>query len=195
VSQAIVATDQKKSARLWHMIAQPHLSEAEYLEFEKTSLERHEFVDGTLRAMAGDKKQNNRVVRRLIRVLDVQAEARGCDVFFTVVKMRVAGGRYRYPDVVVTCELDADEYLIEAPCAVFEVLSDSTRDIDENEKLEEYLKIPSVQLYVLLRQDRPLAMVYARAEDGWHFSLLEDTGSFAVPCLDLTVRLEQLYKS
>jgi Uma2 family endonuclease len=176
------------------MIAPPRLTEAQYLELEKTSLERHEFVDGVPRPMESVKKQNNRMVGRLIRVLDARAEEKGCDVFFTVVKMRVPGGRYRYPDVVVTCEPESDAYLIEAPCAVFEVLSDSTRDVDENEKLEEYLKIPSVQRYVLLRQDRPLAMVYARAEDGWRFSLLEGEGSFDVPCLDLTVRLEEIYK-
>jgi Uma2 family endonuclease len=176
------------------MIAPPRLTEAEYLELEKTSLERHEFVDGVLHAMAGDKKQNNRVVGRLYRMLAARAEEKGCDVFFTVVKMRVSGGKYRYPDVVVTCEPESDEYLIEAPCAVFEVLSDSTKDVDENEKLEEYLKIPSVQRYVLLRQDRPLAMVYARAEDGWRFSLLEETGEFTVPCLELTLRLEEIYK-
>jgi Uma2 family endonuclease len=176
------------------MVSQPRLTEEQYLEFEKTSSERHEFVDGALQAMAGDKKQNNRVVGRLYRILAARAEEKGCDVFFTVVKMRVPGGKYRYPDVVVTCESENDEYLIEAPCAVFEVLSETTRDVDENEKLEEYLKIPSVQRYVLLRQDRPLAMVYARAEDGWRFSLLEQTGEFTVPCLDLTVRLEEIYK-
>jgi Uma2 family endonuclease len=176
------------------MVSPPKLTEAQYLELEKTSHERHEFVDGVLHAMTGDKKQNNRVVKRLIWVLDEKAEEKDCDVFFTVVKMRVPGGKYRYPDVVVTCEPESDEYLVEAPCAVFEVLSDSTRDVDENEKLEEYLKITSVQVYALLRQDRSLAMVYTRSAKGWDFALLENMGSFEVPCLDLTVRLEQLYR-
>ena len=105
--------------------------------------------------------------------------------------MRIPNGKYRYPDVVVTCEEDADEYLIQAPCAVFEVLSESTKDVDENEKLEEYLKIPSVDRYVLLRQDR--AMVYARDGSSWRFDLLSNTGSFEIPCLDLTIKLEDIY--
>jgi Uma2 family endonuclease len=176
------------------MIAEKKLSVEEYLALEQRSEVRHEFVDGVIHAMAGDKKQNNRVVRRLVRLLDAQAEAKNCDVFFTVVKMQIPNGRYRYPDVVVTCEEDADEYLIKAPCAVFEVLSDSTKDVDENEKLEEYLKIPSVQRYVLLRQDKALVMVYARDDTGWRFSLLENTGEFDIPCLDLTLRLEDIYR-
>ncbi len=103
--------------------------------------------------MAVDKKQNHRVVRGLVRLLDVPAETQGCDVFFTVVKMRIPNGKYRYPDVVVTCEEDADEYLIQTPCAVFEVLAESTEEVDTTEisttgKLKKYLKIPSVQRYV-----------------------------------------------
>ena len=165
----------------------------QYLEAEKLSETRHEFVDGVMHAMAEDKKRNNRVVGRLYRLLADKAEAKGCDVFFTVVKMRVPNNRYRYPDVVVTCEDDANEYMIEAPCAVFEVLSDSTEDVDVGEKLEEYLKIPSVQHYVLLRQDRAFGMVYARDGAEWRFSLLEGTGSFDVPCIGATLTLEGIY--
>ena len=169
------------------------MTEAEYLEFEKNANVRHEFVDGVLHAMAGDKKQNNRVLRRLVRLLDGAAEAKGCDLFFTVVKMRVPNGKYRYPDAVVTCEEDADEYLIEAPCAIFEVLSESTKDVDENDKLEEYLKIPSVDRYVLLRQDRAMAMVYSRDGNSWRFDLLESNGTFDVPCLEIIIKLEDIY--
>jgi Uma2 family endonuclease len=174
------------------MVLEKRMTTEEYLEFEKTSEVRHEFVDGVVHAMAGDKKRNNRVVRRLIRLLDKPVETKGYDLFFTVVKMQISNGKYRYPDVVVTCEEDADEYLIQAPCAIFEVLSDSTEDVDQGDKLEEYLKIPSVQRYVLLRQDRALVMVYARENDGWRFSLLE-TGEFDVPCVDTTLKLEDIY--
>ncbi len=175
------------------MLTDVRMTPEQYLEAEKLSETRHEFVDGVLHAMAGDKKRNNRIVKRLVRLLDEVAESKGCDVFFTVVKMRVPNNRYRYPDVVVTCEDDADEYMIEAPCAVFEVLSDSTEDVDVGEKLEEYLKIPSVQRYVLLRQDRAFVMVYARDGAEWRFSLLDGTGSFDVPCIGATLTLEGIY--
>lgn len=175
------------------MLTGKRLTPEEYLELEKRSEVRHEFVDGEMHAMAGDKKQNNRIVRRLVRLLDQRAEEKNCDLFFTVVKMKVEENRYRYPDVVVTCEEDADEYLIQAPCTVFEVLSESTQTTDETEKLEEYLKIPSVQRYVLLRQDRASAYVYSREGDSWRFNLLDHTGEFDLPCLDLRVKLEDIY--
>lgn len=169
------------------------LTEEEYFELEQQSELRHEFVDGVILEKPSVKKQHNRLIGKLLRLLDAAADAKNCDVFFTVVKMQIPNGKYRYPVVVVTCEKDADEYLIKAPCAVFEVLSDSTRDVDENEKLEEYLKIASVQRYVLLRQDRALAMVYSRDGTEWRFSLLEHTGEFEILCLGLTLRLEDIY--
>ena len=169
------------------------MTEKEYFELEQRSEIRHEFANGVMLEKPSVKKQHNRLVGKLLRLLDAAADAKNCDVFFTVVKMQVPNGKYRYPDVVVTCEKDADEYLIKAPCAVFEVLSDSTRDVDENEKLEEYLKIASVQRYVLLRQDRALAMVYSRDGSEWRFSLLENTGEFEISCLGLTLRLEDIY--
>ena len=86
------------------MLTDVRLTPEQYLVAEKLSEVRHEFVDGVMHAMAGDKKRNNRIVKRLVRLLDQEAEARGCDVFFTVVKMRVPNNRYRYPDVAVTCE-------------------------------------------------------------------------------------------
>ncbi|MDX2004459.1 MAG: Uma2 family endonuclease [Meiothermus sp.] len=175
------------------MLTGKRLTPEEYLALEQRSEVRHEYVNGELHAMAGDKKQNNRVVRRLVRLLDKRVEEKGCDLFFTVVKLKVDENRYRYPDVVVTCEEDADEYLVLAPCAIFEVLSDSTQTTDETEKLEEYLRIPSVERYVLLRQDRTSAFVYSRDGDSWRFDLLDHTGAFEVPCLDLSVRLEDIY--
>jgi Uma2 family endonuclease len=143
------------------MVSNSRVTVEEYLESEETSEIRHEFVDGVMLKMAEVKKRKNRIVGRLIRFLDEPINTKGCDLFFTVVKMQIPNGKYRYPDVVVTCEEDADEYLIQAPCAIFEVLSDSTEDVDQGDKLEEYLKTPSVQRYVLLHQDRALVMVCA----------------------------------
>ena len=46
---------------------------------------------------------------------------------------------------------------------------------------------------MLLRQDRALVMVYARDGTEWRFSLLEEFGSFNVPCIGATVTLEGIY--
>ena len=52
------------------MLADVRMTSEQYLEAEKSSEVRHEFVDGVMHAMAGDKKRNNRIVKRLVRLLD-----------------------------------------------------------------------------------------------------------------------------
>ncbi len=57
------------------------MTETEYLEFEKVSPVRHEYVHGVLHKMAEETKQHNRVIGRLVRLLDATVEAKGCDLF------------------------------------------------------------------------------------------------------------------
>jgi Uma2 family endonuclease len=175
------------------MLAPKTMSVEEYLEFEKTAETRHEYVDGQLYAMAGEKKQHNRIAFRIAKLLDDAAQQKGCQVYLENVKVRTRGTKYRYPDVVVTCERNDDEYTVFDPCALFEVLSHSTEGTDGLDKVQEYLKLPGLQRYVMLRQDRAAATVYSRDATGWHVSILEDSGEFDLPCLDAKLTLEQIY--
>ena len=52
------------------------ISVAEYLEREKYSEVRHEFVDGVMIAMAGEKRPHNRLSRRFVLLLEVLAESK-----------------------------------------------------------------------------------------------------------------------
>ena len=163
----------------------------EYLELEKHSEVRHEYVDGELLAMACEKKRHNRIAGKIFRLLADIAEARGCEVFIENIKVRTKDTKYRYPDVVVTCESNADEYVVLEPCALFEVRSEHSSDASS--KLEEYLKLPSLQRYVMLRQNERSAIVYKRGPDGWQVEFLESNGEISIPCLETTLKLEQVY--
>ena len=50
------------------MLTDVRLTPEQYLEAERIAETRHEFVDGVMHAMAGDKKCYNRVVGRLYRL-------------------------------------------------------------------------------------------------------------------------------
>jgi Uma2 family endonuclease len=173
--------------------AEKVMTVSEYLESEKHSEVRHEYVDGALLAMAGEKKRHNRIAFKVAMLLDPVAEARGCEVFIENIKVRTKDTKYRYPDVIVTCETNNDEYTVLEPCALFEVLSESTEETDMSTKLEEYLKLPSLQRYVMLRQNARTAIVYKRGTDGWQVEILEDDGEISIPCLETTLKLEQVY--
>jgi Uma2 family endonuclease len=106
----------------------------EYLELEKHSEVRHEYVDGELLAMAGEKIRHNRIAGKTLRLLADLAEARGCLVLTENIKVRTKDTKYRYPDVVITCETISDEYMVLEPWALFEVLSESTAETDATTK-------------------------------------------------------------
>jgi len=60
-----------------------------------------------------------------------------------------------------------DDSFQDEPAVIVEVVSPATRRIDEGEKKDAYLTIPSLHAYVLLEQDRPAAIVFRRAEQGF----------------------------
>lgn len=134
----------------------PRMTAKEYLELERDSPVKLEFVDGVVYAMAGASKRHN------VIALDLRGLLRGklsppCMPYALDVKVYVhtaATERYYYPDVVVTCsELDNDAYIVRLPVLIVEVMSDSTKDFDRGEKFTGYRSLPSLQEYLLVDQD------------------------------------------
>jgi Uma2 family endonuclease len=175
-------------------IAEKKLSVEEYLELEKTSEIRHEYVDGEVLAMAGEKRRHNNLVGRLYRLLIDTGNEKGCEIVFETVKLRTRTTRYRYPDLVVSCVPGDDDYFIDNPCFIAEVLSTSTEGTDITKKLEEYTRLPTVERYIIVSQNSRFVVVYKREGDRWLVEALDETGEFDIPCLEAKVTLEQLYQ-
>ncbi len=176
----------------------------EYLEFEKTSEVRHEYVDGLLYpvnvdfdGMAGESRQHNRIAFRFGTRLENHLEDTECEVYFKSVKMHVAATKYYYPDVVVVCDEQDDDYSVKNPLLIVEVLSPSTERIDRAEKLLAYQKIPSVQEYVLVSSERVWIQVYRRA-DGENWSVgqfLDLNDEIVFNSINLTVKAADIYRN
>ena len=109
-------------------ILEKRLSVEEYLEFERHSETRHEYVDGVLRAMAGETLQHDDIVLHVIETLRPIARAKNCRLHASNIQTWVSGTRYRYPDIVVSCETVQNNRVLEDPCFILEVLSESTAD-------------------------------------------------------------------
>ncbi len=174
-------------------IAEKKLTVEEYLELEKTSEIRHEYIDGELLAMAGEKRRHNNLVGRLYRLLVNRADEKDCELVFESVKLRTRTTRYRYPDLVISCNPGDDDYFIDNACLIVEVLSSTTEQTDITKKLEEYTRLPTLERYVIVSQNSRFVIVYKREGEKWLLETLDETGEFDVPCLETTVTLEQLY--
>lgn len=71
------------------------ISEQAYLEDEKLSEIKHEFMDGYVYAMAGASKRHNKVSLNIAMSLNAAARNTLCEVYTSDMKVRIAG-RKRY---------------------------------------------------------------------------------------------------
>lgn len=153
----------------------------EYLEFEKTSPIRHEYVDGRIYPMVGEdgqsygtggeKKAHNRIALNLAIWLDGHLADSNGETFIENVKVRVRPTLYYYPDVIVTCAptdevADEDEYTAENPVLLIEVLSKTTARTDCVEKMNEYQRLASLREYVIITQEQMRVEVYGHEQAG-----------------------------
>ena len=75
------------------------LSEQEYLAFERSSPEKHEFADDEIFAMSGGTAEHSAVTLNLLAELRSALAGRGCRAFESNMRVQVpATGRYVYPD-------------------------------------------------------------------------------------------------
>ncbi len=174
-------------------VAHSTLTVEEYLESERRSEIRHEYVDGALLAMPGTTRTHGKIVKNILKTLDDVAEAQGCELQALDVMTRTQGTRYRYPDIVVSCSPGSDPYLLENPCFIAEITSDSTADTDHGRKLEEYTKLPSLERYAIISQAQRFVIVYKLVNGAWTFETHSDAGEFEIPCLAITLSLDQIY--
>lgn len=84
-----------------------HLTLAEFLAWEDTREERHEFVDGEIFAMAGASRPHNTIALNLAFILRPQLRPRGCQTFVEGVKL-IAGEDSFYPGVIRLADLYVD---------------------------------------------------------------------------------------
>ncbi len=167
------------------------LSLDEFLTWERSQPERHEFDGIQPVAMTGGSRQHSRLIVRLVAAL-VNRVVPPCEVFGPDLKVQ-ALGRIRYPDASVVCAAGDDASDIIAPTAMFEVLSPSTALADRRVKPAEYAAIPSLLVYVLLEQQRPEATVLRRSAN-WTPEMISGTAAvLSLPEIGIDIPLQEIY--
>ena len=169
------------------------MSPQAYLDFEETSVERHEYVDGVIYAMPGETLRHNEVAGNLYTLLRGYAREKGCRVAFEGVKLWIASlNRYYYPDVMVLCdERDTDDKVFQYPCFIAEVFSPSTEATDRREKVQAYRTIETLQGYLMLDPKEDTAELVKRTPQGWRTYALE---SVEIDCLGASINVQMLFE-
>ena len=143
------------------------ISLEDYLEGEKVSQIRHEFIDGEVYAMAGASDSHHRISANLFIKLEGHLKNSLCEAFMAEMKLKADENIFYYPDVFVAGdEKPESRYYREHPVLIIEVISPSTRQTDRREKLRAYQRIASVQEYVLIEQEKIYVELHRRQSDG-----------------------------
>ncbi len=145
----------------------------EYLAFDRSAPIRHEYLDGSVYAMAGARLHHNLIVSNTIAALISGLGGRPCMVLASDQRVSAAKAKmYAYPDISVVCgapRYDREQGdVLYNPTLIVEVLSPATEMFDRTVKFQRYQTIESLREYVLIAQDRPLVEVYTRqADERW----------------------------
>jgi Uma2 family endonuclease len=143
-----------------------------YLEMERGSPIRHEYLDGYVYAMAGGTRNHSRISVNVTSVLNSLVGDGPCQVFNSDMKVRVDARNYVYPDASVSCDprdtVDGEADSISFPMLVVEVLSDeSTAAYDRGDKFNVlYKRLAPLCEYVLVDAGAIAVEVRLRGADG-----------------------------
>ena len=157
---------------------EPRYTPEQYLKLERAAPYKSEFIDGRMYALAGASREHSLIVFNLAGELHPQLHGRPCEAYATDmrVKCQMTTG-YLYPDLVVVCgEPQFEDQELDTllnPTVIIEVLSPSTEAGDRGYKFAHYRRIPSLQEYVMIAQDRVHVERAERRGDGWFLTELE----------------------
>ena len=102
---------------------------------------------------------------------------------------------FYYPDVQVTCHPNPpDDSFQDNPAVVIEVISESTRRVDEGEKRTGYLALPSVEVYLLIESGRAGVIAYRRTATGFDREVFTGlTAVIPLGCIGTELPLAEIY--
>jgi len=184
-------------------------SAEEYLAIEREAVERHEYLDGEIYAMAGESPEHGAICVNLTGQLYAQLRGSPCQLFSKDMKVRsgpapqrshTTKGLFSYPDLIVVCgELkfhDEHRDVLLNPTLIIEVLSPTTEAFDRGEKWLRYQRwLPELSDYVLVSQSMPLIEHFNRQSGGaWLYSFVNELeGSLNLRSIDCSLHLAEVY--
>lgn len=173
----------------------------DYLEFERESDSRHEFLDGEIYSMAGESLSHSRVCMNLAREIGNKLKGKSCEALSPNMKVRTTtASLFSYPDLTIVCGEpqfhDRKKDVLTNPKVIFEVLSPSTADYDRTTKFQRYrMGNETLTDYILVSQDYCFVEHFSKQADGnWIYQSLSELSDFLrITTIDCELSLEEIY--
>lgn len=176
---------------------QPVMTGTDYLAWEATQLDRHEFVGAEVFAMAGAEDRHVTVCGNAYIALRQHLSGSPYRTYMTDMRLSVATlGSYFYPDILVTCSANdrASSLVKSEPKLIVEVLSPSTAAYDRGLKFSHYRSLPSLQEYALIDLDTRCTDCYRLGTDGlWVLHPFDSGQTVQLASVALDITAVQLF--
>lgn len=175
------------------------LSVEEYIRLELQSERRHEFINGQLIEMLGEKDINNEIAGLIYIFIIKHLTQHGFKVYMNDVKVGIPDRtKYFYPDVFATRESrsEQNQYIKYEPELIVEVISPSTHITDTVDKYLAYTTITSLKYYLIIEPETVYVTCYSKnAEGNWEaMSYVRREEIIHLPALELLLPLQEVYK-
>ena len=172
----------------------------DYLEIERISPIKHEYLQGQMVAMAGASKAHVIITSNLSALLVNHLHGTGYIPYTSDMKVRLpALNLFYYPDLAVTCDdrdRRSDEDFILHPKLIIEVLSNSTEAFDRGDKFADYKSAPEFTEYVLIHQKQILVERFQRKSDNlWMPQIYRAGDTVEFVSIGFACAIEVLYEN
>lgn len=174
----------------------------EYLALEVGADHRSEYRNGVILPMAGGTPTHNKLNSNLNALLWFGLKGKPYDLFIADQRLAIpASNLYTYPDVMMVPRpielLPGRKDTVMNPILIAEVLSDSTKAYDRDEKFAAYRTIPTFQEYLLINQHRMHVEHYAKqAVNQWLFTEYDGQAArIRFASIEVEIGLADLYET
>jgi len=174
----------------------------EYLQIEEVSQTKHEFRNGQIIDMAGGTFDHALIASNMLSAITTRLKGKPCNALGSDLRVKIPGKpHYCYPDVTIVCgppRFDPPDRktTITNPQIVIEVSSPSTIEDDRFDKFDDYMRIDSLQEYILVAQDRMRVKSFYLQSDGiWAIgpTHAEPDASVTLRSLGISIPLTEIY--
>ncbi|MCY4060839.1 MAG: Uma2 family endonuclease [Chloroflexi bacterium] len=175
------------------------MSVEEFLHFAESSEEWHEYIDGELYPMTTPTLRHNIIGNNIAFSLRSLLAGKNCHALGMGQGVRVGATRFLIPDVCVVCDqplLETDTRILLNPVLVGEVTSPTTVNIDRGAKRDFYFQAPSIEIYLVVDQDRLNVELHTRDGAGWRtvkYSKIDD--ELLLEALNCSLSLRDIYRN
>ncbi len=171
----------------------------EYLMFEETALDKHEYYQGEIRLLRFATFRHCLIAPKVIACFANKLQRHDYHLLASKMRIKTAADYYSYVDLSITgmspeYEIRHDAHALLNPILLVEIAGPAHEIYDRLFRFERFREIESLQDYVIVAQDYAGIDHYARHEDGWLANSYRQGETLRLKNLGIELNLDEVYR-